>query len=70
MFYISLKIKSLSLKQNIVNLFCVVLLEQVPIKSGEFRFFFSFWGAAPKVPPQNKLTKFYFNGKDLIFKLI
>ena len=28
------------------------------------------WGPAPKVPPQNKLTKHYFKIKILIFKMI
>ena len=32
-----------------------------------FRFL---WGPAPKVPPENKLTVFYFKDKDLIFRMI
>ena len=41
-----------------------------PQKTKKIKRFQFLWGPAPKVPPQNKLTKHYFKIKILIFKMI
>ena len=52
-FSISLKIKCLSLKQNVVSLFRGGSFGAGPNKNWKMlMFFFSFWDSAPKVPPK------------------
>ena len=66
----SLKAKSFSLKINVVNLFWVEFFEQNPVNCKKIKLFYFVRVPAPKVPPQNKLTKFIFEEKHLVFKLI
>ena len=66
----SLKIKSLSLKQNFVHLFWGSTFWAGLREVLNINFFSLCMGPGQKVPPKNKFTKFISKDKDFMFKFV